>query len=448
MNPAEALAREVVAALSVRGRQAYFVGGCVRDRLLGIESKDYDVATDATPDEVEALFPRSEAVGKSFGVILVKGPGAVVEVATFRSDFDYRDGRRPEAVKFTSDPEQDARRRDFTINGLFWDPIEDRLLDTVGGQADLERKIIRAIGEPAARFAEDKLRMLRAVRFAARLGFTIEPNTLRAIQAHSSEIRVVAAERIRDELDRILTDGSARRGFELLDESGLLQRILPEVRRLKGVEQSPEHHPEGDVWRHTLIMLEGLPSDASVTLAMGVLLHDIGKPGTQVHAPDRIRFHGHVERGLVIAEEICTRLRYSNAETEQILALVGNHMRFMHVREMRRSKLKRFLRMDRFEEHLELHRLDCASSHGKLGNWRFAKETLETLSADEIRPKPLLTGDDLIAAGYAPSPAFKRLLTLAEDAQLEGRITTKSEALALARSEIERGELGRSESEE
>ena len=433
MNPSETLAREIVQRLRDNGRQAYYVGGCVRDRLLGIESKDYDIATDAPPDAVEQLFPHSEAVGKSFGVILVKGADAVVEVATFRRDVDYQDGRRPESVMFTTTAENDVERRDFTINGLLWDPIEERLLDYVDGQADLERKVVRAIGDPARRFREDKLRMLRAVRFGARLGFAIEPGTMQAIQGRASEIRVVATERIRGELDRILTEGAARRGFELLDDSGLLEQVLPEVKKLQGVEQSPEHHPEGDVWTHTLMMLDGLEAGCSITLAMGVLLHDVGKPDTQTFAPDRIRFHGHVDRGLEIARGICTRLRYSNSETDQILALVGNHMRFMHIQEMRESKLKRFLRLPSFDEHLELHRLDCTSSHGHLGNWEFANRTLEELGEEKIRPQPLLTGTDLIAAGYAPGPDFSGWLEAAEDAQLEGRITTKDEALALVR---------------
>lgn len=431
MNRPEALAQSIVKRLRERGKQAFYVGGCVRDRLLGIESNDYDVATDAEPDEVERLFPGAQAVGKSFGVILVKEEGVVVEVATFRKDLDYRDGRRPEAVAFTTSAEEDVERRDFTINGLLWDPIDERLLDYVGGRADLDRKIIRAIGDPVRRFAEDKLRMLRAVRFAARLGFEIEPETMRAIQTHASEIAVVASERIRGELDRILTEGSARRGFELLDESGLLERMLPEIKRLQGVEQSPEHHPEGDVWTHTLLMLEGLERGCSATLAMGVLLHDVGKPDTQTYGSDRIRFHGHVDRGLEIAEGICRRLRYSRAETEQILALVGNHMKFMHLRKMRESKLKRFLRMERFDEHLELHRLDCASSHGHLDNWEFARDRRRELGEERIRPEPLLTGKDLIAAGYSPGPEFKTWLEAAEDAQLEGRIGTKDEALAL-----------------
>ena len=424
----EAEAREIVARLRRQGHQAYFVGGCVRDRLLARECKDYDVATDATPTIIQGLFPEAELVGAAFGVALVRG----VELATFRHDHDYRDGRRPEAVTFTRSAEEDVRRRDFTINGLLYDPLDHEVIDYVEGRADLESRTIRAIGDPAARFAEDKLRMLRAVRFAARLGFTIEPETLAAIRQAASEIGQISAERVRDEIVRILTEGGARVGFELLDDTGLLGFVLPEVANLKGVEQPPKHHPEGDVFTHTMIMLDGLEAGCSPTLAMGVLLHDIGKPATFERAPDRIRFNGHVEKGVEIAEQLCRRLRFSNADTEQILALVSNHMRFMHVTEMRQSRLKRFLRTPGFDEHLELHRLDCLSSHGKLDNYAFARQKLEGLSEEALRPIPLLTGHDLIAAGYQPGPAFKEALKLVEDSQLEGRISTKEEAIAIA----------------
>ena len=424
----EAEAREIVERLRQHGHQAYFVGGCVRDRLLGRECKDYDVATDATPSRVKGVFPDAHLVGASFGVALV----GRVEVATFRHDHDYLDGRRPETVTFTGSAEEDVVRRDFTINGLLYDPVTDEVIDHVGGRADLDARVIRAIGDPSARFTEDKLRMLRAVRFAARLKFAIEPETFSAIQSAVAEIRQISLERIRDELIRILTEGGARAGFELLDQTELLPHVLPEVADLKGVEQSPEHHPEGDVFTHTMIMIEGLEAGCSATLAMGVLLHDIGKPATFERAPDRIRFNGHVEKGGEIAERICSRLKFSNADTEQILALVTNHMRFMHVTQMRQSRLKRFLRILDFDEHIELHRLDCLSSHGKLDNYNFATEKLETLSDEALRPTPLLTGRDLIAAGYQPGPAFKEALKLAEDAQLEGRISTKEEGIAIA----------------
>lgn len=430
MRPEEQLARDIVDVLRANGHVAYFVGGCVRDKLLGIDCKDFDVATDAPPDRVQKLFPRSEAVGASFGVVLVKSDDAVVETATFRKDFDYRDGRRPERVSFTSSAEEDVQRRDFTINGLLYDPVAGKVIDYVGGQRDLEARDIRAIGEPSERFEEDHLRMLRAVRFAARLAFMIEPKTLGAIIQNADKIKRIAPERIRDELNRILTEGAARRGFELLHETGLLEQILPEVKRLQGVEQPPEYHPEGDVWTHTLLMLEGLPKGVCVTLAIGVLLHDIGKPDTFERGSDRIRFHGHVERGLKIGEQICRRLRYSNAETEQILSLIGNHMKFMHLSEMRPGKLKRFLRQPGFDEQLELHRLDCASSHGKLDNYDFARETLEGLSEEELRPAPLITGTDLIAAGFEPGPRFTEILAAVEEGQLDGTLTARDEALA------------------
>ncbi len=435
---AETLAFSVVHELRRAGHQAYWVGGCVRDRLLGQEAKDIDVATDATPAEARMLFPDSEMVGAAFGVLLVKSGGTAIEVATFRVDHEYKDGRRPEGVTFTRSAEQDVQRRDFTINGLLYDPIERRVLDYVGGQADLEAKIVRAIGDPEKRFEEDRLRMLRAVRFAARLGFEIEPETLEAIRRQAPGIEKIAAERIRGELNRILTEGAARRGFELLDHTRLLAHILPEVKNLQGVEQPPQYHPEGDVWTHTMIMLEGLPAGCTPTLAMGVLLHDIGKPGTFERAPDRIRFNGHVELGVEIAERICRRLRYSNAETEQILALVENHMRFAHVKEMRQSKLKRFVRMDGFDEHMALHRLDCLSADRSLGNYEFVKRERKEFerAAAAAPPEPLLTGRDLIELGYEPGPEFKPILEAVEDARLEDRISSREEALELVAREF------------
>ena len=433
MMTAETLALSIVHDLRRAGHEAYWVGGCVRDRLLGRESEDYDIATDATPSDVQMLFPHSDLVGAAFGVVIVKSGGQTVEVATYRVDHEYLDGRRPKSVSFSASAKEDVKRRDFTINGLLFDPIERRVIDHVGGRADLEAGVIRAIGEPQKRFEEDRLRMLRAIRFAARFGFEIEPATMAAIREQASEINQIAAERIRDELNRILTEGGARRGFELLDESRLLAHILPEVKNLQGVEQPPQFHPEGDVWTHTMIMLEGLPAGCTPTLAMGVLLHDIGKPGTFERAPDRIRFNGHVELGMEIAERICQRLRYSNADTEQILALVNNHMRFAHVQDMRRSKLKRFVRMDDFEEHMALHRLDCLSAERSLKNYDFVRREREEMARDEqsARPTPLLTGRDLIALGYEPGPDFKPILEALEDAQLEDRISTREEALEM-----------------
>jgi poly(A) polymerase len=360
-------------------------------------------------------------------VILVREAEAEVAVATFRLDHDYVDGRRPTSVSFTRSPQEDVKRRDFTINGLLFDPLENRVLDFVDGRRDLDARVIRAIGEPAQRFAEDKLRMLRAVRFAARLDFSIEPETLRAIRDHAPEVEQIAPERIRGELNRILTEGAAKRGFELLDQTGMLQVILPEVARMKGVEQPPQFHPEGDVWTHTLLMLEKL-ENPTVSLALGALLHDVGKPPT-FRVAERIRFDGHVSAGVEIAERICERLRYPHRETEQVVALVANHMRFGEVTRMRSSTLKRFLRLPSFDEHLELHRLDCLGSHRGLDNYEFVRQKESELGEEELRPTPLLTGNDLIAAGYEPGPRFKQILTEVESAQLEGSIVSREQAL-------------------
>jgi poly(A) polymerase len=424
------LAQRIATILKQRGHQAFFVGGCVRDLLLGLVPKDYDIATSATPDQILAIFPGSLMVGAHFGVVIVDQQ---VEVATFRSDHAYQDGRRPSRVEFETDPREDVLRRDFTVNALLLDPESNQLLDFVDGQADLRGRIIRAIGEPAARFREDHLRLLRAVRFASRLHFTIEPVTFAAIRELAPLVARVSAERVRDEISRILTSGAARRGFELLDATGLLPHILPEITALKGVQQPPEFHPEGDVWTHTLIMLEGLPAGTPLTLALGVLLHDVGKPAT-FRVADRIRFDGHVEAGVEIARALMNRLRYSNDEMAQVEALIANHMRFKDLPHMRESKIKRFLRMPAFEEHLELHRLDCSSSNGHLENYRFAQTKLAEQSPDLLKPPPLLTGRDLIELGYRPGPAFSKILTFVEDAQLELTINTKEDAIQLLHS--------------
>jgi putative nucleotidyltransferase with HDIG domain len=427
---AGALARRIAATLQRCGHQAYLVGGCVRDLLLGREPKDYDVATSA--DEILRLFPHSRQVGAHFGVMLVAEADTQVEVATFRSDQAYRDGRRPVSVEFETDPRRDVLRRDFTINALLLDPGTGEVLDLVGGRADLEAGCVRAIGDPEIRFGEDHLRMLRAVRFAATLGFAIEPGTMDAIRRLRSFIRRVSAERVRDELTRILVEGDPRRGFELLDDSGLLAEILPEVAAMKGVAQPPEFHPEGDVWTHTLLML-GAMRNPTVTLALGVLLHDVGKPPT-FRIEERIRFDGHVEVGARMAVEILSRLRFPAEEIRRVEALVANHLRFMEVRRMRESTLKRFLRQEHFDEHLELHRLDCAGSHRRLDNYEFVRSKLSELKEEQLKPPRLLTGADLIEAGYQPGPAFHRMLAEVEDAQLESRIRTRDEALALVRS--------------
>ncbi|HYZ85664.1 MAG TPA: CCA tRNA nucleotidyltransferase [Bryobacteraceae bacterium] len=432
MSQQEQLARKVVRRLRELGHSAYFVGGCVRDLLMGLEPKDYDVVTSATPDQLSALYPDAYRVGAHFGVLLIRDQDAQVEVATYRTDIDYRDGRRPTEVRFEIDPREDAIRRDFTINALLLDPESGEVLDFVGGGDDLRQGIVRAIGEPHRRFAEDRLRMLRAIRFAARFGFTIEPKTFRAIQDMAPHIHEVSAERIRDELVRILTEGGARRGLELLDESGLLQQILPEVSAMKGVQQPPEFHPEGDVWTHTLIMLEGL-QQPSPELAMGVLLHDVGKPPT-FQVRDRIRFDGHVEAGVEIATDILSRLRFSREQSEQIEALIANHMKFKDAPRMKDSTLKRFLRLPEFDEHLELHRLDCLSSHGSLENYDYVQARRTEFGQEQIAPPRLLTGADLIDEGWTPGPDFGEALRVVEDAQLEGSIHTREEALELASS--------------
>ena len=430
MEP-EALARNIIAKLRSAGHQAYLVGGCVRDLILGHKPKDYDVATDARPDRIMDLFPRSGRVGAHFGVVLVRDVFDQVEVATFRSDHDYLDGRHPEQVRFESDPREDVLRRDFTINGLMMDPDDGRVLDFVEGQEDLKRGIIRAIGDPYARFREDHLRLLRAVRFAARFGFTIEPETMRAIQRDHALILKVSCERVRDEITRILTEGGARRGFEMLDESGMLADLLPEVAAMKGVEQPPEYHPQGDVWTHTLMLLEQL-RQPTVTLALGALLHDVGKPPT-FRVAERIRFDGHVEEGMRMAEAILNRLRYSRAEIDQAVALVANHMKFKDVQHMKDSTLKRFLRMPEFQEHLELHKMDVMASNRRLENYELTMRKLEEFGEEALKPEPLITGADLIAAGYQPGPEFSKMLRAVEDAQLEGRIATAGEALQLVR---------------
>jgi poly(A) polymerase len=428
---AREMANSICNTLQRNGYRALLVGGCVRDLLLSREPADYDVTTDATPEQVITLFPESIAVGAQFGVILVPRQGLKVEVATFRSDVGYSDGRHPDSVVYSKTPQEDVQRRDFTINGLLMRHDSGEVLDYVGGQADLEAKVIRAIGEPDRRFTEDKLRMMRAVRFASRFGFEIEAATFRAIRRHVAEIHQASPERLREELTKMLTEGAARRACELLDETWLLAQVLPEIAAMKGVEQPPQYHPEGDVWIHTLLMLEGLPRGASPTLAWGVLLHDVGKPPTFQSAAetgDRIRFNNHVEVGVRMAEAICKRLRFSNEDTEQILALVDNHMKFGAVEEMRASTLKKFVRLPRFEEHLALHRLDCLSSHRHLESYEFVSRFLEATPPEQMRPERLLTGDDLQAMGFRPGPLFSQIFGALEDAQLEGQIRTREEA--------------------
>ena len=428
-------ALEIVRQLQARGFRALWAGGCVRDMLMGQVPRDYDIATNADLQQVIGIFPHAQVVGAHFGVVIVRLGDYHYEVARFRRDLGYSDGRHPDGVVFV-DEEEDAKRRDFTINGMFYDPVADVVLDYVEGQADLQREVIRTIGDPHARFCEDRLRMLRAIRFACRYHWPIEEKTREAIGTLSASIASISHERIRDEVVKILTEGGAPLGVRWLIDLGLMAVFMPEVVAMDGVPQPPQFHPEGDVLTHTLIML-GLMRDPSVELAMGVLLHDVGKPPT-FQVRDRIRFHNHTKVGREMAEEICRRLRFSSEQTKHIATLVADHHKFMHVQEMRPSKLKRFLRADRFEDHLELHRVDCLSCHGELDNYAFCKAALENLEPEQIRPVLLINGRDLIAMGYKPGPAFKEVLRAVEDAQLEGRVTQRDEALRLAAQVFER----------
>ena len=431
------LANSVCDILQRQGHQAFLVGGCVRDILLDREPADYDVSTDATPSEVLRLFPQAIDVGAHFGVVLLYENSLKVEIATFRSDLGYSDGRHPDQVVYSQTPQEDVQRRDFTINGLLMRHDTGEVLDFVGGRADLDAGIIRAIGDPSRRFAEDKLRMLRAVRFAARFGYAIEPATLAAIRRHAREINVVSAERIREELTRLLTEGAARRAFELLDELDLLPQILPEISAMKNVPQPPQYHPEGDVWIHTLLMLQDLPAQSSPTLAWGTLLHDVGKPPTFRPASetgDRIRFDGHVDVGVSMTGDICRRLRFSNDDTDQIKALVANHMKFKDVAQMRPATLKRFVRLPHFSEHLELHRLDCLSSHRNLDAYNAVRKFLAETPPERVSPPRLLSGDDLKELGYTPGPEFQKMLASLEEAQLSETVHTRQEALDFIRS--------------
>jgi poly(A) polymerase len=439
MPETKEFAEQIIRTLREYDHQAYLVGGCVRDLLLGLEPADYDITTDATPDEVMRIFPETYAVGAQFGVVLVPVrdvDGNTVEVATFRSDIGYSDGRHPDQVRFSRSAQEDVERRDFTINGLLLDPVGNEVLDFVGGRKDLDAGIIRTIGRPELRFAEDKLRMLRAVRFASRFGYTIEPETFAAIQKLAAGVRLISRERVRDELTKMLTEGHAREAFLLLDETGLLREVLPEISAMKGVQQPAQFHPEGDVFVHTLLLLQELPHPCPPALAWGALLHDVGKPPTFRVAPDRIRFDNHVDVGVKMAEEICGRLRFSNDAAAQVLALVANHMRFSHVPQMKDSTFKKFVRMPDFEEHLELHRLDCQASHRDLTSYSFTRKRIAAIPPETIRPAPLIGGADLIAAGYLPGPRFKEILSVVEDLQLDGRLQSKDNAMEYVKREF------------
>ncbi len=432
--PARRGAEAIARTLSDRGHIAYFAGGCVRDALLGTAPKDYDIATSARPEQVIAQFPKAKTVGAHFGVVLVRRDGHDYEIATFRSDGNYRDGRRPESVTFTT-AEEDAQRRDFTVNGLFYDPSSERVIDFVGGCDDLAAHRIRAIGEPAKRFREDRLRLLRAVRFATTLGFEIEPTTFAEMRAAAPLLASTAPERIRDELARILVAPDRLRGFDLLVEAGLMGVILPEILALQGCDQPPQWHPEGDVFTHTRIMLGMLPDDASLPLVLSVLLHDIAKPATRTYdaGEDRIRFNGHDKLGATMAEAILRRLRFSNAVIAATSEAVLQHMVFKDVQSMRASKLRRFMARPNFADELELHRVDCSSSHNMLDNYEFLRQKSEEFANEPVIPPPLITGADLIAAGRQPGPQFSEIITTVQSAKLEGTLTTKEDALAFVR---------------
>jgi tRNA nucleotidyltransferase/poly(A) polymerase len=417
----------ICTTLRDRGFQSLVAGGAVRDLLLNKPVSEIDIATSAPPEEVQRLFPRTVAVGKQFGVIIVVEGGKNYEVTTFRRESGYLDGRHPTQIHFT-DAREDALRRDFTVNALFLDPFTGQFFDFVGGQADLEKRLIRTVGDPAERFGEDKLRVLRAVRFACQLGFRIEAETFRQVQRSASGLTLVSWERIRDEILKILTGPDPARGLVLLDESGILPVILPEVAAMKGVEQPPEFHPEGDVFEHTRLMLSLAGGLLDPVLAMAILLHDVGKPPTFT-VKERIRFDGHAELGAEMADAICRRLRLTTEQTEEIVDLVKNHLRFIPVQEMRESTLKRFLRKENFHRHLELHRLDCLASHGDLSSYNFCRRKLEEFTLEALRPKPLIGGQDLIDLGLEPGPIFSEILGSVEDLQLEGKIKTREEAL-------------------
>ncbi len=425
----------VVTALRENGYEAVFAGGCVRDLLLGRTPHDYDVATSALPAQVRQLFPRTVAVGEQFGVILVLQDGAEVQVATFRADGEYQDGRHPEEVRFT-DARGDALRRDFTVNGLFLDPKDNRILDFVCGREDLDAGIIRAIGDPGERFEEDKLRLLRAIRFAATLGFAIEPETWKAVIHLAPKIHEVSSERIREELSKIFCSPGRVRGFDLLDESGLMREVLPEVEALKGCEQPPEFHPEGDVFVHTRLMLSLLPESVSIPLVFSVICHDLGKPATKkIDETGRVRFNGHEGVSARIGVDLMRRLRFPNQEIEDTQEMVRNHMVFKDVQNMRVARLKRFMARHTFEEELELHRVDCLGSHGLLDNYNFLIERREDFANEPLIPPLLLTGHDLIQLGWKPGPRFKCALEAAQTLQLEGRLRTKEEAIEWVRTE-------------
>lgn len=435
MNSAEHTALKILKQIHAAGFTAYFAGGSVRDRLLGRAARDYDIATSATPDQIEALFPKTVAVGKAFGVIVVVEDGTETEVATFRADGGYQDGRRPDSIHFCG-TEEDAKRRDFTVNGMFYDPVEDNVIDYVGGRDDLEKRIIRAIGDPEKRFAEDHLRMLRAVRFAHTLGFAIEPATRAAIRKHAPDIAKISAERIENEFSRTLTE-SRRPGDALreLVELGLMEYIMPEILPMIGQEQPPQFHPEGDVFEHTVLMLN-LMKNPTRTLAYTALLHDVGKPSTAFMGEDRLRFHGHERKSAEMAEEILRRLKLPVKEIRQIVTAIDGHMRFKDVQKMNKATLRKLMGAETFDLELELHRLDCEGSHRLLDNHQFLLGKADEMKNEPVLPERWITGKDLRDLGIASGPRMGELLQLAYDAQLETRLPDRAALLAWLKTQL------------
>jgi len=424
---AKEIALSIVRRLRAAGYESYLAGGCVRDMLLNREPQDYDITTGAKPGEIAKIFPDTIPVGAQFGVILVVVDGTPFEVASFRHDGPYLDGRHPSHVRYGS-LREDVLRRDFTINGMVYDPVDDSVIDLVNGRQDLEAGIIRAIGEPRARFEEDRLRMIRAVRFTASLDFNVEGKTLAAIGDLAATVTLVSWERIGDEITRILTEGGARRGFELLDETGLLEAALPEIAAMKGVEQSPDYHPEGDAFAHTLLLLGQLKAPTE-TLAYGCLLHDVAKPVCMRREGERITFYGHMERGAEMTEAILQRLKRSRETWERVSYLVRSHLRHTQAPNMRLSTLKRFLGEDAIDELLELTRIDALAANGDLTHYNFCKAKLAELKEEDIHPEPLVRGRDLIALGLTPGPVFGQILAQVEEAQLGGELRGRQEAI-------------------
>lgn len=425
----------IAKTLHDQGFMAYFAGGCVRDYLMGQKPQDFDIATTAKPEEVERLFPKTVPVGKQFGVMLVIDKDIPFEVATFRCEGGYQDGRHPTQVSFTR-PEEDAMRRDFTVNGLFYNPFEKKIIDFVRGGEDLSRKVIRAIGDPEKRFEEDKLRLLRAVRFASTLGFEIETKTWAAVCRNAAKIHAVSPERIREELVKIFTRAGSARGFALLSESGLMKEVLPEVEAMRGVQQPEKFHPEGDVFEHTRLLFHNLHPPISVILAFAALFHDVGKPKTSAIRKGRLTFYEHSDEGAKIAKNIMRRLRFSNEEMDGVCECVANHMKFMDVKKMRAGKLKQFISRPYFQEEMELHRVDCVASHGMLDNYEFLQAKLKEYANEELKPKPFVNGNDLIAFGMEPGPSMKPILEELYELQLEGTHRTREEALAWAKKKL------------